>query len=230
MKWALLGLLFVFLVALPIYVWAGWPARHAEWFGKSVAMNNKDDQDRVAAQGQFGDSFGALNALFSGCAFAAIAITLVLQMIELEQQRKETNAARTAQQQSEYRNNTFRMFEQWSSDYMRRHREVAHPAVYQRCSVVIGSEPRDVRSSLDVVCHFFRDLGILFDSRLVDRELASRLFGDDVEHWLPMLNQVNFEDDQRWYDQGARRTLDYFRQHCAARHAEPSGVLSSGDS
>lgn len=40
-------------------------------------------------RGQFGDMFGAVNALFSGLAFAGLIITLILQRRELELQRDE---------------------------------------------------------------------------------------------------------------------------------------------
>ena len=40
-------------------------------------------------RGQFGDMFGALNTLFSGLAFAALAYTLHLQRTELALQRQE---------------------------------------------------------------------------------------------------------------------------------------------
>jgi len=40
-------------------------------------------------RGQFGDMFGAVNALFSGLAFAGVIIALVFQRRELELQRKE---------------------------------------------------------------------------------------------------------------------------------------------
>ena len=45
---------------------------------------NKSDE-----RGQFGDMFGAANALFSGLAFAGLIITLILQRRELELQRQE---------------------------------------------------------------------------------------------------------------------------------------------
>jgi hypothetical protein len=224
LKRAVVIVLLLLCFAGPVVLWAKWPTLHPRLYNDAAW-----DETKVDKYGQFGDSYGALNAIFSGCAFVAVAVTLILQMIELEMQRKETHSARNAQQQSEHRSNVFKMFEMWSSDYMRRHRAVAHPAVYRRGTrVQLPSEPADVRSSVDVVCHFFRDLGILFDSGLVDRELACRLFGDDVEHWLPMLNDVNFDDDQLWYDEGARRILDYFRRHCPARQAEPGAAADRG--
>lgn len=46
-------------------------------------------------QGQFGDLFGAVNALFSGLAFAGLIITLILQRKELALQRDELKDNRT---------------------------------------------------------------------------------------------------------------------------------------
>ena len=45
-------------------------------------------------RGQFGDMFGAVNALFSGLAFAGLIITLILQKRELGLQREELDATR----------------------------------------------------------------------------------------------------------------------------------------
>lgn len=42
----------------------------------------------------FGDSFGALNALFSGLAFAGLIVTLIMQKDELSMQREELDEAK----------------------------------------------------------------------------------------------------------------------------------------
>ena len=46
--------------------------------------------------GTFGDSYGAINALFSGMAFVGVIITIYLQKLELGEQRKEIRASRIA--------------------------------------------------------------------------------------------------------------------------------------
>ena len=51
------------------------------WSGLSPAKSS----------GEFGDQFGFTNALFSGLALAAVAITLYLQTKELEEQRREND-------------------------------------------------------------------------------------------------------------------------------------------
>jgi hypothetical protein len=50
-----------------------------------------------AERGQFGDMFGAVNALFSGLAFAGVIFAILLQRQEIDDQRELT--ARTAQTQ-----------------------------------------------------------------------------------------------------------------------------------
>ncbi len=60
-------------------------------------------------RGQFGDKFGAVNALFSGLAFAGLIITLVMQNYELKLQRKEiTDQAREMNNQR-FENSLFNM-------------------------------------------------------------------------------------------------------------------------
>lgn len=49
-----------------------------------------------AWRGTFGDMFGAVNALFSGFAFAGLIITLIMQYEELSMQRKELEKTNTA--------------------------------------------------------------------------------------------------------------------------------------
>src|SRR5687768_11808438 len=48
----------------------------------------------MTERGQFGDSFGALNTLFSGFAFAGIIFTIILQKRELALQRRELEYTR----------------------------------------------------------------------------------------------------------------------------------------
>ena len=63
-------------------------------------------------RGTFGDMFGAINALFSGFAFAGLIITLFYQKEELKLQREELKETRAemARQRSEFeeQNNTLK--------------------------------------------------------------------------------------------------------------------------
>lgn len=48
----------------------------------------------IGVRGQFGDSFGAINALFAGLAFAGVIFAIILQKKELELQRQELKETR----------------------------------------------------------------------------------------------------------------------------------------
>jgi hypothetical protein len=50
--------------------------------------------------GTFGDSFGAINALFSGLAFLGVIVAIILQRQELIEQRLEIRNSRIAQEES----------------------------------------------------------------------------------------------------------------------------------
>lgn len=60
------------------------------WLLNLFLLVNNGDQTR----GTFGDMFGAVNALFSGLAFAGIIITILLQRSELKLQRDELRETR----------------------------------------------------------------------------------------------------------------------------------------
>lgn len=75
-KKAIIGL----FVAVPI-IWC------IAWFFLSFIATPE-------ARGQFGDMFGAVNALFSGWAFVGVIVAILLQKEELELQRKELKETR----------------------------------------------------------------------------------------------------------------------------------------
>lgn len=69
--WKIGTVLVIFIIAssLVYYAWAEWP-------------NTLDSHVPVDKQGVFGDSYGALNTLFTGLALTAVALSFVLQIIE----------------------------------------------------------------------------------------------------------------------------------------------------
>lgn len=56
--------------------------------------------DSWQKSGTFGDTFGALNALFSGLAFSGVIITILIQKTELKNQREELMLQRTEMQET----------------------------------------------------------------------------------------------------------------------------------
>jgi len=69
---------FTILAAFSALLWIGYPAYVAFKAGEGVSQ-----------QGQFGDLFGGLTALFTALAFAALVTTMLMQMDELREQRSE---------------------------------------------------------------------------------------------------------------------------------------------
>jgi hypothetical protein len=53
-----------------------------------------------SVSGTFGDTFGALNALFSGLAFTGVIVTILIQRTELKNQRIELQLQRTEMQET----------------------------------------------------------------------------------------------------------------------------------
>lgn len=56
------------------------------------SLNNepKDEESIWTHRGVIGDSFGAINALFSGLAFAGVIFTILLQRADIKRQHIET--------------------------------------------------------------------------------------------------------------------------------------------
>jgi len=75
--WALLAL------GVIVVIWYNYPA-----FVRYI----QPELGELSERGQFGDSYGGLNTLFSGLAFLGIIVAIFLQMKELGLQRKELKA------------------------------------------------------------------------------------------------------------------------------------------
>ena len=77
------------------------------WWWLAYYINNTTEQ------GLFGDQFGAVNALFSGLAFAGLIFTIILQKKELALQREELTQTREElkgqKEQLEEQNKTLRI-------------------------------------------------------------------------------------------------------------------------
>ena len=68
------------------------------WIGSACIIFNI--YPNLSDSGTFGDTFGAINALFSGWAFLGVIVAIILQKKELEEQRKEIRESRIAHQES----------------------------------------------------------------------------------------------------------------------------------
>jgi hypothetical protein len=77
------------LLALVFGIWL----LYTDWI-LSERFPEKTDANYYSQRGQYGDMFGAINALFTGLAFAGLIITIILQSQELKLQRKELGQTR----------------------------------------------------------------------------------------------------------------------------------------
>ena len=98
----LIALILIFLIWLyyPTFItWMDQPARNIIVpFKPSEMITERVDPNNFQKVGEhfgtYGDSYGSLNTLFSGFAFAILIISLFMQRQELKEQRKELEAQR----------------------------------------------------------------------------------------------------------------------------------------
>jgi len=107
--------LIIALIAIIITSWLKYPQWIAILFKNSTALGTNF--------GTFGDSFGALNTLFSGLAFTGIIISIILQSKELQETRKDIKSQNT---QFEIQNNSIKrqVFENTFFQLLNLHNEI----------------------------------------------------------------------------------------------------------
>ncbi len=76
-------LIYLLIIGIVIFIWYYVGA----WIDTNINPGDLDAEKLSALKGQYGDKFGAVNALFSGLAFAGIIITLLLQKRDLSATR-----------------------------------------------------------------------------------------------------------------------------------------------
>lgn len=115
-------------------------------------------------RGQFGDMFGAVNALFSGLAFAGLIITLILQREELSLQRDELKQTR---KEFEEQNKTMKRqrFENTFFNLMSLHQNITDNLEYKKNALsVIGDNKTITFKGREVFKHLYP---IMFKSLFV---------------------------------------------------------------
>lgn len=79
------------------------------WIDTNVLSSTPVSQTDEVARGVFGDKFGAVNALFSGLAFAGIIFTIYLQRRELALQRADIQEQNETLRQQRFENSFFHL-------------------------------------------------------------------------------------------------------------------------
>ena len=149
----------------------------------------------IGERGQFGDSFGAVNALFSGFAFAGVIYAIILQKRELELQREELEATRT-----EIRGQREQLFENSFFQLLGRHSEILNTMAIPGPSLSsskrnLGTNYYSGRECFDLMLQKLRDIyqpleerfnaGMINEDR--ERELIYKWLNDKYEGFFPDL-------------------------------------------
>jgi hypothetical protein len=121
-------------------------------------------------RGQFGDSFGVLNSLFSGLGFGGLIVTLLLQQKQIRQQEKQI----TAQQESDL----VRHYEDTLYHLLSKYQEILGEVANSRANLRGRSV---LRGSTDRVFEALKKEGVhLIPHVIQDRYNSGRLTSEDV--------------------------------------------------
>lgn len=98
----IIGIGVVAIGAIVLAMWDSWPTTSAKIFPELAGQG-------VDKLGQFGDSFGALNTLFTGVAFVGLLFTILIQLYERREREEERAEEKRAQYASDFETRFFRL-------------------------------------------------------------------------------------------------------------------------
>jgi hypothetical protein len=153
--------------AVALILWVAW-AFLGIWISQRLVAAN------IAESGQWGDTFGALNALFGAFGFAAIFATLVLQQGEISGQRKRLDASAKAQHIERFEGSFFQLLGLMRE--LRTEIRFTHSEAY-------NSRPNTLRSS-----------EVFIGSH------ALRAIEDEVTYWVSMVPDAPREKIAEMYE------------------------------
>ena len=150
----------------------------------------------IGERGQFGDSFGAVNALFAGFAFAGVIYAIILQKRELELQREELEATR-----AEIRGQREQLFENFFFQLLGRYSEILNTMAIPGPSLSspkrnLGTNYYSGRECFDLMLQKLRDIYQPLEERFNagiqinedgERELIYKWLNDKYEKFFPDL-------------------------------------------
>ncbi|WP_312791179.1 hypothetical protein [Diaphorobacter nitroreducens] len=136
----------------------------------------------IAERGQFGDSFGVLNSLFTGLGFGGLVVTLLIQQRQLRHQESEIKLQRESEQTAHYEGTLHRLIELYSTTLS----EVSSPKGNLRSRAVLrGSTARAFEAVKSERVH-------LIPLKMQERYNAKKLTPED-EVFLDYLYFRNFK-------------------------------------
>lgn len=188
----------IIVVALVITLWTITPF--------AVRMLYPD----ITHQGQFGDLFGSVNALFSGLAFVGVIFAILLQREELKLQRQElaatrTELARAAAAQEESRNALQKTI--YAQAYKTANDVLQHEAVRSARRYAFNelrTKPfehwsDDDRRQAEIVCHTYNTVGNMVRNSIMPVEYVVDTWGGSVQQcWHILKPLVKYRQDREW--------------------------------
>lgn len=131
--------LYSLFIAIIVF-WVAWVLQ--EWTGPAIF----GEIPSLDKRGQWGDTFGALNALFAAAGFIAIVFTLRLQANDLRRQQIQINTAQIDQQQQRFERTFFELLHllrderlQLRFEHSEKYRTIGHMPT--RASHVMAASP-----------------------------------------------------------------------------------------
>lgn len=136
----------------------------------------------IAERGQFGDSFGVLNSLFTGLGFGGLVVTLLIQQRQLRHQESEIKLQRESEQTAHYEGTLHRLIALYATTLG----EVSSPKGDLRSRAVLrGSTARAFEA-------IKREKAHLVPLKMQERYSAKKLTSED-ELFLDYLYFRNFK-------------------------------------
>ncbi len=132
-------------------------------------------------RGQFGDSFGAVNAMFSGLAFAGVVVALIRQKQEFDAQVRNA-------EDGDKRRQSIALLEKWYHPSIAE----ARAAVLRFMSATEGDfdwAANDAQHSdgvilqMRIIIGYFEIWGRLVEAEQTDRDLLEDLLGGEAAYW-----------------------------------------------
>lgn len=155
-----------------------------------------EDQILLSRLGTFGDSFGTLNTLFSGLAFAGIIISIILQSRELKETRKELQGQK---EQFQIQNTSLKrqVFENTFFQLLYLHNEITSAISIRAGLMQDGQEVRG-RAAITAMFTIFakQEHHRMFPepprptTRKADYELFHQLHHDQIGHYFRNVYQI----------------------------------------
>lgn len=170
-------LLLLLIMALVLGVWAwGW-----SWIDANEELNSASDA--LAARGQFGDKFGAINALFAGCAFAGIIFTIFLQSREIRQTKSMLEEQLTGANKNRF-DGTFFELVRLHSDITAKLADLQHNGrhAFKAFHERLISSDADFPAFCALNKFTREEIRVIRDARSIPDEFKSRLQAADISN------------------------------------------------